>query len=148
MSTTAIKQRILNVLIKHKDRKYITISEIARLAYGDAYIRDTRKHLDQLIRRNIYSAMELAMQNDMIVLTVKNRNPITKEIEKKILGYKIAGKEDYDIIQTMLEDKEKRANAYIIAYNTTQSELRRRNLLPDVQMKMNLLTSDVHQISN
>lgn len=140
MSTTTIQRRILNVLVEHKEKKYMSISDIARLAYGDAYIRDTKKHLENLIRRNIYPTIGLAMQNDMIVLTVKNRNAETGEIEKKVLGYKIAGREDQAIIDLMMEDKEKRANAYIIAYNSTANELMRRNLLNGKQMKMELLS--------
>jgi hypothetical protein len=140
MSTTPIKRRILNVLVENKDRKYLTVSDIARIAYGDAYIRDTRKHLDNLVRRNIYPAMELAMENEMLVLTVKNRNPITNEIEKRVLGYKIAGSEDKAIIDTMLQDKEKRANSYILAYNMTMGELQKRNLLPDNQQKLTFLS--------
>ena len=85
MKTTAIKRRILNVLVQYKDRSYLTISEIAELSYGSAYIRDTKRHLDALVRRNIYSVMDLAIENDMIILPVKQRNKDSGEIEKKIV---------------------------------------------------------------
>ena len=141
MRTTAIKRRILNVLVQYKDRSYLTISEIAELAYGEAYIRDTKKGLDNLVKRNIYSAMDLAIENDMILLPVKRRIADTKEIEKKILGYKIAGKEDSEYIDILLQDKEKRANAYILAFNTTRRELHSRNLLPEGRNDIKILQS-------
>ncbi|MFO8067444.1 MAG: hypothetical protein R6U11_07675 [Bacteroidales bacterium] len=142
MRTTSIKRRILNVLVQYKDRSYLTISEIAELAYGEAYIRDTRKHLDNLVRRNIYSTMELALENSMIILPVKKRNAETGEIEKRILGYKIAGKEDAEYIDILLQDKEKRANAYILAYNNSIKELEQRKLLPaDMKYEFKMLES-------
>ncbi len=131
MSTTPIKRRILNVLVQHKESAYLTVEQIAEYAYGDAYIRDTKKHLNGIVRRNIYSAMEMAIDNNMIILPVKRKNHETGEIEKRTLGYKIAGKEDGDYINMLLQDKEKRANAYILAYNSTVEELKHRNLLPE-----------------
>lgn len=142
MRTTSIKRRILNVLVQYKDRSYLTISEIAELAYGEAYIRDTRKHLDAIVRRNIYSVGDLAIDNNMIVLPVKKRDAETGEVEKKILGYKIAGKEDAEYIDILLQDKEKRANAYILAYNNSIKELERRKLLsPDIKYELKMLGS-------
>ena len=87
MKTTPIKRRILNVLVQYKDRPFLTVSEIAQLAYGVAYIRDTRRHLDAIVRRNIYSVMDLTLENDMIVMPVKKMNTETNEIEKKTLVY-------------------------------------------------------------
>lgn len=139
MKTTAIKRRILNVLVQYKDRSYLTISEIAELSYGSAYIRDTKRHLDALVRRNIYSVMDLAIENDMIVLPVKQRNKDSGEIEKKIVGYKIAGKEDSEYISLLLEDKEKRANAYVLSYNKTLTELEGRKLLVDGRYELKML---------
>jgi hypothetical protein len=136
MKTTPIKRRILNVLVQYKDRPHLTVSEIGQLAYGVAYIRDTRKHLDGIIRRNIYSVMDLALENDMIVLPVKQKSE-EGELKKKTMGYKIAGKEDSDFIHMLLKDKEKRANAYLLAYNNTVSELQSRRLISggDYQLK-------------
>jgi hypothetical protein len=139
MSTTPIKRRILNVLVQHKESAYLTVEQIAEHAYGDAYIRDTKKHLDNIVRRNIYSAIELAIDNNMIILPVKRKNHETGEIEKRTLGYKIAGKEDGDYINMLLQDKEKRANAYILAYNTTIDELQQRNLLPEKSKSQTIL---------
>ena len=139
MKTTPIKRRILNVLVQYKDRPYLTVSEIAQLAYGVAYIRDTRKHLDRIVRRNIYSVMELATENDMIVLPVKDRDKVTGEIKKAALGYKIAGREDSEYISRLLNDKEKRARAYYASYNTTVEELKHRNLLPQGDYEIKLL---------
>jgi len=141
MKTTAIKRRILNVLVQYKDRSFLTISEIAQLAYGVAYIRDTRRHLDNIVRRNIYSVMELALENDMIVLPVKKRKEDSNELEKKIIGYKIAGKEDQDIIDMLLQDKEKRANAYILAYNRMIDDLAANKLIDGVKTQFKLITS-------
>ena len=139
MRTTPIKRRILNVMAQYKDRPYLTVSEIAGLAYGSAYIRDTRRHLDSLVRRNIYSVMDLAVQNDMIIIPVKKRNTDTGDIEKKILGYKIAGKEDQEYISMYLEDKEKRANAFYLAFSNTVDDLTQRKLLPEGEYQLKLM---------
>jgi hypothetical protein len=139
MKTTPIKKRILNVLVQYKERPYLTVSEISSLAYGVAYIRDTKRHLDSIVRRNIYSASALALENDMIVLPVKKKED--GNIAKRILGYKIAGKEDSDFIQMLLEDKEKRANAYILAYNNTVKELEERRLIGSDQYEFKMLQS-------
>ena len=139
MKTTPIKRRILNVLVQYKESGFLTVSDIARLAYGSAYIRDTRKHLDKLVRRNIYSVMDLAIENNMIVLPVKERNK-DGEIEKKTRGYKIAGKEDSAYVDMLLEDKEKRANAYLLAYNNTINELESRNLIEKAKYQLKLIS--------
>jgi len=138
MKTTPIKRRILNVLVQYKDNSFLTISDIARLAYGQAYIRDTRKHLDQLVRRNIYSVMDLAIENNMIVLPVKERKD--GEISKKTRGYKIAGKEDAEYVDMLLEDKEKRAKAYLLSYNNTLNELENRKLIEKAKYQMKLIS--------
>jgi hypothetical protein len=141
MKTTPIKRRILNVLVQYKDRPFLTVSEIAQLAYGVAYIRDTRRHLDAIVRRNIYSVMDLALENDMIVLPVKKRNTETNEIEKKTLGYKIAGKEDSAYIDMLLQDKEKRANAYILSYNRMVDDLTDKKLISGIKSDFKLITN-------
>lgn len=141
MKTTPIKRRILNVLVQYKDRPFLTVSEIAQLAYGVAYIRDTKRHLDGIVRRNIYSVMDLALENDMIVLPVKKRNTDTNEIEKKTLGYKIAGKEDSEYIDMLLQDKEKRANAYILSYNRMVDDLTDKKLISGIKSDFKLITN-------
>jgi hypothetical protein len=134
-STIKINSRILNALVNSKNATYMTVEDIARAAYGEAYIRDTRKYLNALIKRNMASAMELAIKNDMIILPVKSKKDGL--IRKELLGYKIADRNDHDIIQTLLQDKEQRANAYILSAKRFQDNLFERQLMPS-QMQIRL----------
>ena len=140
MKTTPIKRRILNVLVQYKDMPYLTVEDIARLAYGEAYIRDTRKHLKALVQRNIYSVMELAADNKMFLLPVKDRDKESGELRKKALGYKIAGKEDQEYISRLLDDKERRAKAYYEAHNRTVQQLESRKLIEKAKYQLKLIS--------
>ncbi len=140
MKTTPIKRRILNVLAQYKDRPYLTIPEITQLAYGVAYIRDTKKGLEKLVTRNMHSARSLAEENNMFLLPVKDRDEETGEIKKSTLGWKIAGKEDAEYISRFLDDKDKRVNAYYRSYNGAIKQLESRNLIDTSKYQLKLMS--------
>jgi hypothetical protein len=75
----SVKQRIKDVLVVNNDM-WLNHKEVAELAYGEAYIRDTANGLNAKIARNINSAIfELSNEEKLFVVS-KNLPRTNKEI--------------------------------------------------------------------
>lgn len=105
MKKLSVKQKIADVLMEN-DNGWLSIEQIAQLAYPDAYMKETRKHLDGLIKRNITHAIALLSEEGFLV--IKDLEPCVSSIKmthKKVNGYKIADKEDSELVFTNLKSK-------------------------------------------
>ena len=67
MKTITVKERISKVLLENTNG-FLSIEEIARIGYGEAYMRDTQKQLNGLIKRNISHAIALLSDKGLVVL--------------------------------------------------------------------------------
>ncbi len=110
-----VKQRIYNVLMENKNGE-LNHEEIAERAYGDAYLRETKKHLTGLVKRSVSHAIAMLAEDGYIVVRVLdsfskedliNGNHKTS-YKKKLKGYKIADKEDIKMVEANLLRKEER----------------------------------------
>lgn len=126
-----IKRTIANFLLTNKERSYVTIQEIAKHVYGHGYVGRSKKSLDRVIRQNIPHAIALLLENGITIIPVKKRNAETGELSPRVLGYKVAGKEDQATIDMMLEDKENRVNAYLHSMNETITDLSSKKLIDE-----------------
>lgn len=91
----AVKEKIANVLIQHSEDSFLSIEQIASIAYGDAYLKETKKHLDGLVKRNMIHAIALLVENNLIV--IKNAG-----------SYKIADESDNEyVIRNLISKKER-----------------------------------------
>ena len=105
MEKMSVKQKIAEVLMEN-DNGFLSIEEIAKLSYQDAYMKETRKHLNGLIKRNIIHA--IAMLSEEGFLVIKDLEPCAnskKLTHKTVNGYKIADKEDSESIIINLKTK-------------------------------------------
>lgn len=108
MEKVSVKQKIAEVLMEN-DNGFLSIEKIAALAYENAYMKETKKHLNGLIKRNITHA--IAMLSEEGYLVIKDLEKCTNSVKmthKKVNGYKIADKEDSEIILTNLKSKYER----------------------------------------
>jgi len=105
MKKLSVKQKIADVLMEN-DNGFLSIEQIASLAYEDAYMKETKKHLNGLIKRNITHAVALLSEEGFLVIKDLERcvNSV-KMTHKKVNGYKIADKEDSEIVITNLKSK-------------------------------------------
>jgi len=108
MKKISVKQKIADVLMEN-DNGFLSIEQIAALAYEDAYMKETKKHLNGLIKRNITHA--IAMLSEEGFLVIKDLEPCVnskKMTHKAVNGYKIADKEDSESIIVNLKTKSER----------------------------------------
>lgn len=117
MKKVSVKQKIAEVLMEN-DNGFLSIEQIASLAYKDAYMKETKKHLNGLIKRNISHAIALLSEEGYLVIKDLERcSNSVKMTHKKVNGYKIADKEDSQTVLTNLISKNERLQ---IASNTKQ----------------------------
>jgi len=112
MKKLTVKDRIYEVLMENQNG-FLTPEQIAEISYGPAYIRDTRKGLDSLIKRNMIYAIGQLNKDGYVV--IKDLEPTENGIKlsyKKVLGYKIADTEDIDDVKKNLKTKEERLEIY------------------------------------
>lgn len=108
MRTLTVKQRIYTVLIENKN-DFLSINEIAETAYDVAYLKETKKHLNGLIKRNIAHAIAMLSEDGYVVIKDLQRCiKSNKMTYKGVNGYKIADKEDIDLVKENLLTKVQR----------------------------------------
>jgi hypothetical protein len=108
MTKISVKQKIAEVLMENTNG-FLSIEQIASLSYKDAYMKETKKHLNGLIKRNITHAIAMLMEEGFLV--IKDLEPCvnSKKISHKTVnGYKIADKEDSESIIINLKTKSER----------------------------------------
>jgi len=108
MKKVSVKQKIADVLMEN-DNGFLSIEQIAALAYKDAYMKETKKHLTGLVKRNITHA--IAMLTEEGFLVIKDLEPCSYSVKmshKGVNGYKIADKEDSESITINLQTKSER----------------------------------------
>lgn len=108
MKKVSVNQKIAEVLMEN-DNNFLSIEQIASLAYKDAYMKETKKHLIGLVKRNMSHAIALLSEEGYLVIKDLERcaNSV-KMTHKKVNGYKIADKEDSTIIFENLLSKNER----------------------------------------
>jgi len=115
MKKVSVKQKIAEVLMEN-DNGFLSIEQIASLAYKEAYMKETKKHLIGLVKRNMSHAIALLSEEGYLVIKDLERcTNSVKMTHKKVNGYKIADKEDGDTVLTNLISKSERLE---IATNT------------------------------
>ena len=110
-----VKQRIYNVLMENQNGE-LNYQEIAERAYGDAFLRETKKYLTGLVKRNISHAIAMLAEDGYIVIRVLEKlsdedllkGDTKTSFKKKIKGFKIADKEDIRMVEVNLQRKEQR----------------------------------------
>lgn len=108
MKTLSVKQRIYTVLMEN-ELEFLSHEEIAEIAYGLAYLRETKKHLNGLIKRNIPHAIAMLAEDGYVVIKDLQRTVNgNKMTYRGINGYKIADKEDIKIVEKNLLTKKQR----------------------------------------
>ena len=108
MKKVSVKQKIAEVLMEN-DNGYLSIEKIAALAYENAYRKETKKHLNGLIKRNISHAIALLSEEGYLVIKdLEECVNSVKMTHKKVNGYKIADKEDSKMIFKNLISKNER----------------------------------------
>jgi len=108
MSQITVKQKIFMALDANENG-FMSVEDIAKVAYGDAYMKETKKHLKGLIQRNISHGIALLSEYGKLVVTLKEPTaPGSKMTFKNIVGYKIADKSDSSLILDNLQSKEER----------------------------------------
>lgn len=108
MKKITVKQKIYQSLMENTNG-FMSIEDIAQNIYGDAYMRETKKHLNGLVKRNITHAIAMLAEEGHLVITLKEptKNGI-KLTRKKVLGYKIADIEDSDYVLDELTSRKER----------------------------------------
>ena len=108
MSQITVKQKIFMALDANENG-FMSVEDIAKVAYGDAYMKETKKHLKGLIQRNISHGIALLSEYGKLVVTLKEpTRPGAKTSYRNIIGYKIADKSDSSLILENLQSKEER----------------------------------------
>lgn len=103
-----VKKRIYTVLLENKNG-FLNYEEIAQIAYGDAYVKATKKHLNGLIKRNVQHGIAMLTEDGyMVIKDLQPTSSGSKLSYKGVNGYKIADKEDIDIVKKNLKTKNER----------------------------------------
>jgi hypothetical protein len=108
MKAPSVKNKISVVLMENKNG-FLSIEEIAKRAYGDSYMKETKNHLNALVRRNITHAIADLSQEGYLV--IKDLEPCVnseKLSHKKVNGYKIADAEDIEMVVVNLKSRRER----------------------------------------
>lgn len=118
MEKISVKQKIADVLMVN-DNGFLSIEQLAELCYEGAYMKETKKHLNGLIKRNISHAIAMLSEEGFLVIKDLQRcNNSQKLTYKTVNGYKIADKENIKAIEINLKTKSERLQiAEQIKYN-------------------------------
>lgn len=108
MKKLTVKQKIYDTLMDNENG-FMSIETIAKETYRDAYMKETSKHLNGLVQRNMTHAIAMLSGDGYIVITLKKPTKNGNMIKKKtVLGYKIADKEDSEHVLDNLSSKSER----------------------------------------
>ena len=131
MKKLSVKQKIADVLMENENG-FLSIEQIAAIAYEDAYMKETKKHLNGLIKRNITHAIAILSEEGFLVIKDLERcvNSV-KMTHKKVNGYKIADSEDSETVLLSLRSKGERLEI------ATQVKLNFESLVTDNKLLIN-----------
>ena len=130
-----VKEKILNALVKHSHNGVLTLREIAELAYPDTE-KEFKKHAEGLVKRNIAHAMALGSEQGFVTVIIKKPCVNPKKVARHaVIGYKIVGWEDQQIIKEATIDKDQRAKIYLEKQQEFLEDLEKNNLLSDETKK-------------
>ena len=128
-----VKELVADVLAKN-DNGYMTVADIAELAFGSAYISYTYKALDEKVRRSIYGAISILSEQGIVVIGLKNESLKSNPIDR----WKIVGEEDVKELNKVITEKTARVNGFVNSRNKLIENATENNLLPDAeQLKIN-----------
>lgn len=128
-----VKELVADVLAGN-DNGYMTVTDIAEKAFGDAYISYTYKALDEKVRRSIYGAISILSKQGIVVIGLKNEALKSNPIDR----WKIVGEEDTKELNKVIIEKTARVDGYVKSRNRLIENATENNLLPDAeQLKIN-----------
>ena len=108
MKKLTVKQKICDVLMENNNG-FLSIEEIAQRAYSEAYMKETKKHLNGLVKRNMVHAIaELSLEGYLVIKDLERCSNSAKLSHKRVNGYKIADKEDGEMVIVNLQSKSER----------------------------------------
>jgi len=116
MKELSTKERIASALLGNKNG-YLTVEQIAEIGFDVQYGKQTKKHLNSVVKRNMPHAITYLYEEYGVLVAIdkeptKNGSKISR---KKIIGYKIANKDnekDVAIINQNVVTKEEQLNIF------------------------------------
>jgi hypothetical protein len=151
MSNLSTKQRIIDVLVSNKDQ-WLRSDEIAKIAFSEAYIKETKSMLNAKIARNMNQAITAMLDPDIGITVISKRMKRTeqefKEAKRKSLtngisefhpmkSYKIATDQDKPDIMMTLKDNQKAIDSYINKRGLIIETLKSRELIGEGEFSNN-----------
>ena len=79
MKKLSVKQKIADVLMENENG-FLSIEQIAAIAYEDAYMKETKKHLNGLIKRNITHAIAILSEEGFLVIKDLETSSCSKRV--------------------------------------------------------------------
>ena len=113
----SVKDKICAALLENEG-DFLSVEQLAQNIYKEAYMKETSRYLNGLVQRNVIHAIAMLHEDGHLVLTLKEPTKNGKKMtRKKVLGYKIADKEDSTYVLADLKTKKERLE---IAYEKKQ----------------------------
>jgi len=123
-----VKDMIVDVLAQNTDG-YMTVADIAEIAFAGSYSAYTYKHLNDLVKRSIYGAIAKLHEQGLVVIGKKNEKLKSNPIDK----WKVAGVEDTADVEKVLNEKTNRTQGYMKATNVFMENATENKLLSDAE---------------
>tara|TARA_R100001530_G_scaffold122669_1_gene90380 strand:+ start:301 stop:714 length:414 start_codon:yes stop_codon:yes gene_type:complete len=124
-----VKDLIIKAL-KSDTEGYMTVSDIAEYAFGDAYNVYTHKHLEDRVKRSIDRALGQLAGEGHITISLKNNKIKGNPIDR----WKIASELDQADVANTLRRKVKRSNGFTDATQQLKDNAIGKGLLPDAEL--------------
>jgi len=122
---------LVTVVLTDNTNGYMTVGDIAEIAFGQAYNAYTYKGLDEKVRRSIDGARNIIAANGDVLLGLKNQKLKGNAVDR----WKIATVEDQDDFMVVVKERTNRVKGYVKARDTMLENASEKNLLPDVELK-------------
>jgi hypothetical protein len=123
-----VKDMIVEVLANNTNG-YMTVADIAEIAFAGSYSAYTYKHLNDLVKRSIYSAIAKLHKQGLVVIGKKNEKIKSNPIDR----WKVAGSEDKSDVEKVLNEKTNRTQGYMKAANVFIENATENKILDEVE---------------
>jgi len=138
MKKVPLEKKILSVLedeLIDNTHAFLTNEEIAKLIYGDAYMKRTAYWLEKTISNCMSKVRDLAEENGMLVIPL--RKPTEKDPNKKfrILGWKIYEEGDEIYIVDEFLFKKRKAEAGINSLQNFTDNAKKQGAITGKEIK-------------
>lgn len=125
-----VKDLIIDVL-ENNNNGYMTVADIAEVAFGEAYNVYTNKYLEERTRRSVDRALGELAGKGYITISLKNEKLKGNPIDR----WKIATEEDQPDVARTLKRKANRANGFVNATQQLRDNAIEKGLLTDDEIK-------------